>query len=231
MPSPHTRVGACTADASLRTADDVLADPLADALVALAGGMTAATAAGTTAGMTQAMRGAMTDERTGAPQFDTGVPDTDAELRALTLLTNRTSSRTSASGGPALPMRDGVRVYVEGLSTDAAAAYARPVPDLTEAEVAVLRVVATGAGVGEDDTDRVLDIAASVPTVVVLRPEGPCPAPEFADNCAALLVDLGAPDHTVLDVVFGRHAPLGRLPFALGAAADPEFPEGAGLAY
>jgi beta-glucosidase len=234
MTSPYTRVGACTADASLRTADDVLADPLAEALVAMTGGMSAA--------MKQAVRGAMTEERTGAPQFDTpvgtGSPGvTDTELRALTLLTNRTSSRTSASGGPALPMRDGVRVYLEGLSEDAAAAYARPVAELAEAEVAVLRVAAAGAadgaagGVGEDDTDRVLDIAASVPTVVVLRAVGPCPAPEFTDNCAALLVDLGAPDRTVLDVVFGRHAPLGRLPFPVGAAQDPEFPEGFGLAY
>ncbi|WP_436772414.1 hypothetical protein [Yinghuangia sp. YIM S09857] len=161
-----------------------------------------------------------------------GSAGTDAELRALTLATNRTSTRTSATGGPALPLRDGVRVYLEGLPAAAASAYAQPVDDLAEAEVAVLRVAAAaGTGTTDEDTDRVLDIAAAVPTIVVLRVEGPCPTPEFADNCAALLIDLGAPDQTVLDVVFGRHAPLGRLPFPLGPAEDPEFPQDFGLTY
>lgn len=231
MPSPDTRCGPCGADTRARTADDMLVRPLVGALAAL-----------------HAMRDAMTENRRPASEFDIpgrppGVPSArvggapaadaaDAELSALTLLTNRTSTRTSASGGPALPLRDGVRVYLEGLPDDAAAAYAHPVADLAEAEVAVLRVDAPrGTGIAADDADRVLDIASAVPTIVVLHVEGPCPAPEFTDDCAALLVDLGAPDQTVLDVVFGRHAPLGRLVFPLGAAHEPEFPAGFGLAY
>lgn len=175
-----------------------------------------------------------TDPREATPPHAdrTGPAGTDTDLRALTLATNRTSTRTSATGGPALPLRDGVRVYLEGLAASAAAAYAQPVDDLAEAEVAVLRVAAAaGTGTTDEDTDRVLDIAAAVPTIVVLRVEGPCPAPEFTDNCAAILIDLGAPDQTVLDVVFGRHAPLGRLPFPLGPAEDPEFPRDFGLSY
>lgn len=150
----------------------------------------------------------------------------------LTLLTNRRSTRTSASGGPAVPLRDGVRVYLEGLPGASVAEYAQRVDDLAEAEVAVLRVDAVpGTGPTDDDTDRVLDIAAAVPTIVVLRIEAPCPAPEFTDNCAALLVDQGSDDQTVLDVVFGRHAPHGHLPFPLGDPEDPDFPQGHGLAY
>ncbi|HSA52103.1 MAG TPA: hypothetical protein VLH10_18605 [Yinghuangia sp.] len=232
MTSPDTRCGPCGADIRARTADDMFVEPLVGAFAAL-----------------PAMRDAMTEHRRAARDFDAtgrspGVPSaraggapaaesgSDAELRALTLLTNRTSTRTSASGGPALPLRDGVRVYLEGLPDTAAAAYAHPVADLAEAEVAVLRVDAPqGTGITDDDTDRVLDIAAAVPTVVVLHVDGPCPAPEFTDDCAALLVDLGAADQTVLDVVFGRHAPLGRLVFPLGAPHEPEFPAGFGLAY
>lgn len=232
MPSPDTRCGPCGADIRARTADDMLVRPLVGAGAAL-----------------HAMRDAMTENRRPAPEFDIpghapGVPSArvggvpaapaaaDAELAALTLLTNRTSTRTSASGGPALPLRDGVRVYLEGLPDDAAAAYAQPVAELAEAEVAVLRVDAPrGTGIADADADRVLDIAAAVPTIVVLHVEGPCPAPEFTDDCAALLVDLGARDQTVLDVVFGRHAPLGRLVFPLGAPHEPEFPAGFGLAY
>ncbi|MCF2527640.1 glycoside hydrolase family 3 C-terminal domain-containing protein [Yinghuangia soli] len=157
----------------------------------------------------------------------------DAQMRALTLLTNRTSTRTSATGGPALPLRDGVRVYLEGLEDTAAAAeYAQPVADPAEAEVAVLRIDCPAPdGITDDDTDRVLDIAAAVPTIVVLRIEGTSPAPEFTGNCAALLADRGASDRMVLDVVFGRHAPLGRLAFPIGPAQDPDFPAGFGLSY
>ncbi|MDI2128286.1 hypothetical protein [Yinghuangia seranimata] len=153
---------------------------------------------------------------------------TDAELRALTLLTNRTSTRTSATGGPAIPLRDGVRVYLEGLPNGSAGAYAQVVAELAEAEVAVLRVAAAPDA---DAVDRVLDIAATVPTIVVLRLDGPDPVPEFADQCAALLADRGAGDQTVLDVVFGRHAPLGRLPFDLPAVDGPGYDAGFGLSF
>lgn len=217
MPSPQSRVGTRTAEARVRIPDDARA---------------ARVPAPARPRMDRHMD---SHDAAHEPAHDadrTAARGTDAELRALTLATNRTSTRTSATGGPALPLRDGVRVYLEGLPASAASAYAQPVADLAEAEVAVLRVdAAAGSGTTEEDTDRVLDIAAAVPTIVVLRVQGPCPAPEFTDNCAALLIDLGAPDHTVLDVVFGRHAPLGRLPFALGGGQDPEFPQGFGLAY
>ncbi|MGW0658656.1 hypothetical protein [Streptodolium elevatio] len=216
MPSPKTRVVSRTAEVRARIPDDART--------------------GRVPAPSRPRMERRTEPRDASPpQADPPHPDsagTDTELRSLTLATNRTSTRTSATGGPALPLRDGVRVYLEGLAASAASAYATPVDDLAEAEVAVLRVAAAaGTGTTEEDTDRVLDIAAAVPTIVVLRVEGPCPAPEFADNCAALLIDLGAPDRTVLDVVFGRHAPLGRLPFPLGPAEDPEFPQDFGLGY
>lgn len=175
-------------------------------------------------------------------------PDTQAgpragavdEPRALALLVNRTSSRTSATGGPALPLRDGVRLYVEGLPDAGADRYAQVVDSPAEAEVAVLRV-APGADRrwGADEVDRVFDLAATVPTVVLLRLDAPAAVPEFAASCAAVLVDLGAADATVAEVVFGRHAPAGRLPFALpadasetdGTAADGGHPAGFGLSY
>lgn len=158
---------------------------------------------------------------------------------ALVLLANRTSSRTSATGGPALPLRDGVRVYFEGLADAAADRYAQVVASPEEAEVAVLRAAPDRHNRWPaDDVDRVLDLAATVPTIVVLRLTGPVPVPEFAADCAAVLVDLGVGDATVAEVVFGRHAPSGHLPFALpnpdgddGTAPADGYPAGFGLTY
>ncbi|MGA4541817.1 glycoside hydrolase family 3 C-terminal domain-containing protein [Uniformispora flossi] len=174
-------------------------------------------------------------------------PDTHAGSRAgsvedpgaLVLLANRTSSRTSATGGPALPLRDGVRVYFEGLPDAAADRYAQVVASPAEAEVAVLRAIPDRHNRWPaDDVDRVLDLAATVPTIVVLQLAGPAPVPEFAGDGAAVLVDLGVADTTVAEVVFGRHAPGGHLPFALpnpdgddGTAPGDGYPAGFGLTY
>jgi beta-glucosidase len=70
--------------------------------------------------------------------------------------------------------------------------------------------------------------------------------PEIAAAAAALLADFGASDAAVLDVIFGRSAPSGRLPFELPSSMDavrrqnpdvprdsanPLFPFGYGLTY
>ncbi|MCB0072390.1 MAG: glycoside hydrolase family 3 C-terminal domain-containing protein, partial [Caldilineaceae bacterium] len=69
---------------------------------------------------------------------------------------------------------------------------------------------------------------------------------EIAADCAALLANFGANDAALLDVVFGRVTPVGKLPFELPSSmdavraqhpdvphdsADPVFPFGHGLTY
>jgi beta-glucosidase len=44
--------------------------------------------------------------------------------------------------------------------------------------------------------------------------------PEIVAQSAALLADFGASDDAVLDVVFGRFAPSGKLPFELPASME-----------
>lgn len=178
-----------------------------------------------------------------------------AQRRSIVLLTNRGET-------PALPLADGLRVYVERIDPDVAAAYAgKVVADPAEADVAVLRVNAPfepREGLMESmfrqgslefpdaERDRLLALAAAVPTVVVLQLDRPAVATELAGACAALLADFGAEDAAVLDVVFGRHAPAGKLPFDMPSSmravresrpdvpfdtAEPLFRFGYGLTY
>ncbi|MFF8408160.1 glycoside hydrolase family 3 C-terminal domain-containing protein [Streptomyces omiyaensis] len=80
--------------------------------------------------------------------------------------------------------------------------------------------------------------------MVCVHLERPAVLPEIAERAAALLADYGASDEAVLDVVFGRARPQGRLPFELPRSmeavraarpdvpndtADPVFPHGHGL--
>ena len=74
----------------------------------------------------------------------------------------------------------------------------------------------------------------------------PAVIPEIAAQAAALLANFGASDAALLDVIFGRFAPSGKLPFELPSSMEavqrqkedvpydsenPLFPFGHGLTY
>jgi beta-glucosidase len=88
--------------------------------------------------------------------------------------------------------------------------------------------------------------ASGTPTVVVVNMDKPVILTEFIDSVAAVFGTFGAGDAAVLDVVFGKHSPSGKLPFDLPSdmpsvmaqAADvpfdmddPLFKFGFGLGY
>ena len=138
---------------------------------------------------------------------------------------------TAADSGPAaLPLGTDQTVYVENIAPPAAARLGRVVQDLTDAELAVLRIDAPyeprpggfesffHAGSLEfaaDERDRITAICAQVPTIVVLFLDRPAVVPEIAGSAAALLVEFGARDDAVVDVLLGAAQAEGRLPFDL----------------
>ena len=160
-----------------------------------------------------------------------------------------------------LPLRAGLKVYVEGIDPAIASGYGQVVDSIEQADVALLRVSApyvkqTGFlrdMIHQGDLDfkgeelgRLLGILARVPTVVCVHLERPAVIPEIAAQAAALLGDFGASDAAVLDVMFGRFAPTGKLPFELPSSMEavrkqfpdvphdsenPLFPFGHGLTY
>jgi beta-glucosidase len=85
-----------------------------------------------------------------------------------------------------------------------------------------------------------------VPTIVAIHLDRPAVIPEIAAHSAALLADFGASDGAVLDVIFGRFSPSGKLPFELPSSMEaverqredvpydsenPLYPFGHGLTY
>lgn len=82
--------------------------------------------------------------------------------------------------------------------------------------------------------------------MVAIYLDRPAVIPEIAAQCAGLLADFGANDAAVLDVVFGRFNPGGKLPFEMPSSMEsvreqkedlpydsenPRFPFGFGLSY
>ena len=89
-------------------------------------------------------------------------------------------------------------------------------------------------------------LARQKPTVVALHLDNPLVVPELAREAAALVATFGVADDALLDVLTGRFAPTGKLPFELPSSMDavraqledvphdsksPLFAFGAGLTY
>lgn len=153
---------------------------------------------------------------------------THAQSRALTLLKN--SAQT-------LPLQGQPKIYVKNIDPTVAAGYASVVDTPAAAHFAILRLQTPWVPIEtknwfarnfhHGDLDfkdtalaEILTLLHSVPTIVVLYVDRPAVIPEISQAAHALLADYGASDSAVLDVLFGKVAPQGRLPFELPSSME-----------
>ena len=193
--------------------------------------------------------------------FDEPYVDPDEAERicgqpAFVAAAERAQRRTAVliSNNGLLPLSGEPKLYLDG--------FEGPSVPLAEADVAIVRRVAPfeprtatyiesvfHAGdldFKEPELSQLLELARTVPTVLVVHLERPTVMPELVEACAAVIGVFGASDDAVLDLVHGRAAPEGRLPFELpssmdaaraqkpdvpGDSADPLFRFGQGLSY
>jgi beta-glucosidase len=72
---------------------------------------------------------------------------------------------------------------------------------------------------GEELT-RILDICTKVPTIVDIYLDRPAVIPKIAEKCTALIANFGVNDQALLDVIFGKVKPTGKLPFELPSSME-----------
>jgi beta-glucosidase len=179
-----------------------------------------------------------------------------AQRASVTLLKN--AARDAAAH---LPLRGGLRVYLENVSPQVVARHGTPVTRPGEADVAILRLNAPyeprpgaveaffHAGSLEfppDELARILAITDAVPTIVDVYLDRPAAMPELVRHAAALVATFGVSDEALMDVLTGHDTPRGRLPFDLPRSmaaveasrpdtpfdtADPVYRYGDGLGY
>ncbi|MPN29114.1 hypothetical protein SDC9_176565 [bioreactor metagenome] len=177
-----------------------------------------------------------------------------SQERAMTLLKNEAQF---------LPVKGKHKLYVENMEKEIAARYAEVVDTPEEADFAILRLdtpwvpVDTknpfAANFHHGDLDfkgekltEILNLLNKVPTIVTIYIDRPAVIPEISAAAKALFAEYGADDEAVLNVVFGKARPEGRLPMEMPCSMDavrnqkedvpydskdPLYPFGFGLNY
>jgi beta-glucosidase len=151
-----------------------------------------------------------------------------SQQRAMTLLKNEDL---------VLPLQGQPKIFVKNIDPSVAAQYAEVLATPEEADFAILRLetpwvpVETknsfARGFHHGDLDfkgqvkaEILDLLRTVPTIVVLYLDRPAVIPEINQSARALLAEYGASDIAVLDVLFGKTNPEGKLPFELPSSME-----------
>ena len=177
-----------------------------------------------------------------------------SQERAMTLLKNE---------GGVLPLHGQPKLFVQNMDAAVAAQFANVVTSPEEADFAILRLetpwvpletqnpMARNFHHGDLDFKEearagILVLTSKLPTIVVIYLDRPAVLPEINASAAAVLGEYGASDLAVLNVIFGKSSPQGRLPFELPSSMEavrnqkedlphdsenPLYPFGFGLEY
>lgn len=151
-----------------------------------------------------------------------------SQRRAMTLLKN---------DNKVLPLKEGIKIYVKNIADSVAARYGIVVKTPKEADVAIIRIntpwipiesenfFARGFHHGDLDfkdpeKKEILALLKTVPTIVDIYLDRPAVIPEISAGAKGLMADYGASDAAVLDVIFGKASPGGKLPFELPSSME-----------
>ena len=135
-----------------------------------------------------------------------------------------------------LPLKKGIKIYVENIDRDLASSYGTVVDSVGDADFAVVRLRTPfvphiddmiGKMIHQGDLDfdspeksRLLLMMKLKPTIICIFPDRATIIPEITALSSGLLADFGASDDAVLDVVFGNFNPTGKMPFELPSSTD-----------
>jgi len=176
-----------------------------------------------------------------------------AQARSITVLKN----------DGVLPLRAGTRVYLDGLDEATAHEYgAEVVSDPSVADIAILRIAAAyeprntyfleatthqgSLDYPQDVVEQVASLAHAVPVLLDVYLDRAAILTPLEPYAAGIVANYGASHRALLDALFNRVTPEGRLPIELPSSMDevrashpdvgsdtanPLFPVGTGLKY
>ncbi|MCU0380774.1 MAG: glycoside hydrolase family 3 C-terminal domain-containing protein [Chitinophagaceae bacterium] len=151
----------------------------------------------------------------------------ESQRRSLVLLKN---------DGNFLPLKPGTRIFVEGMHKGDIKPYASLIKSLEEADVIVLKVKTPTEPRTEYILERIfpegslefsakekkklLELVSRKPTVLVMNLERPGVFPEINAASKAVIGDFSSQDDIILDLIYGKFKPTGKLPFEIPSSMD-----------
>ncbi len=153
----------------------------------------------------------------------------ETQRRAITLLKN---------DAVVLPLTSGKwKIYVQNVDPKVVALYGTVVDKPKDADFAIIRLntpwvpvetknpFARGFHHGDLDfkggkKDSIIQLLKTVPTIVDIYIDRPAVIPEISKYAKGLMANYGASDAALLDVIFGKAKPEGKLPFELPSSME-----------
>jgi beta-glucosidase len=133
-----------------------------------------------------------------------------------------------------LPLKPATKIYLQGFNKEESAAYANLVTDAKNADVIILKLnTPYGLKPGEEkylmqkvfhqghldfeETKKaeLIKLIQTKPTITVINLERPAVFPEINTASKAVIGDFSSQDNIILDLIFGKFKPTGKLPFEL----------------
>ncbi|WP_425237448.1 glycoside hydrolase family 3 N-terminal domain-containing protein [Ulvibacterium sp.] len=162
-----------------------------------------------------------------------------------------------------LPLKEGTKIYAEGMLTpEALNTYGALVNNPNDADIILSRIRTPFDERTEyflesffhqgrlyytnEEKKEILDLISQKPSIVVANLERPAILTEIAEASNALLAEFGTSDEVLVDILFGKKRPMGKLPFELPLSWEavknqkedvpydskkPLYPFGHGLSY
>jgi len=155
----------------------------------------------------------------------------DAMRKSLVLLKN-----SSEDNAPVLPLEGLVKVYIEGFDKELVNNYAQVVKTPEKADFALINLKTPsrldlrelfGLMFKQGDLDftekqrnKLKKVMTICPTIVNLYLDRPAVIPELKEQASAIIGNFSVSPDIVLDLIFGKFKPTGKLPFELPSSME-----------
>lgn len=149
----------------------------------------------------------------------------DAQRKSIVLLKNKDAI---------LPLKPGVKMYIQGIDPAIAARYGYvSTTNPSQADLCIVRVSPRAEGflsgrsnapidltLPKPQLDPILNLARTCPLVTAIHLDRPRVIPELSSASSALLATFGVTDEALFDVLTGKFAPTAKLPFELPSSME-----------
>ncbi len=180
-----------------------------------------------------------------------------AQQKSLVLLKNSKSGKDNF-----LPLKNGLKLFVENINPEIASKYPNVTSNIEDSDVIFLKLQGPyeerreylletfyrqgSLEYSKEEKERIMGLINSKPTIVSVFFDRPAIIPEIAAKSNALIAEFGVEDEMLLDLIFGKFSPEGKLPFEIPSSVeavnsqmedlpfdskDPLFEFGFGLEY